>query len=90
LDKSYSIFVKGGMSCCYFWSLKKNGFFFGLDSSNELTINVDESLENIRSGTNGIIISLPKQKYLSYLLKFSNQEGKLIIILNIFRFIYII
>jgi hypothetical protein len=65
-------------------------FFFGLDSSNELTINVDESLENIRSGTNGIIISLPKQKYLSYLLKFSNQEGKLIIILNIFRFIYII
>jgi len=47
-----------------------------------LTINVDESLENIRSGTNGIIISLPKQKHLSYLLRFCNQEGKLFIILN--------
>jgi hypothetical protein len=67
-------------------------FFFRLDSSNELTINVDESLENIRSGANGIIISLPKQKHLSYLLRFSNQEGKLFIILNyngIYIYIYV-
>jgi histone-arginine methyltransferase CARM1 len=47
------------------------------DSSNVLTISVDESLENVRSGSTGIIISLPKQKYLSYLLKFSNQEDAL-------------
>jgi hypothetical protein len=48
-----------------------------LGASTILTITLDESLENIRSGSTGIIISLPKQKNLSYLLKFSNQEGKL-------------
>ncbi|CAF1282644.1 unnamed protein product [Adineta steineri] len=39
-----------------------------------LTITLDESFEHIRSGSNGIIISLPKQKHLSYSLKFPNQE----------------
>jgi len=43
-----------------------------------LTISVDDSLESIRSGSAGIVVSLPKQKNLSYLLKFSNQEGKFI------------
>jgi hypothetical protein len=47
-----------------------------LGTTNILTITIDESFENIRSGPTGIIISLPKQKHLSYLLKFSNQEGK--------------
>jgi hypothetical protein len=47
-----------------------------LGNSIILTITLDESLENICSGSTGIIISLPKQKNLSYLLKFSNQEGK--------------
>ncbi|CAF2040224.1 unnamed protein product [Rotaria magnacalcarata] len=42
-------------------------------SSIIITINLDESLENVRSGLTGTIISLPKQKHLSYLLKFSNQ-----------------
>ena len=36
---------------------------------------LDESFETIRSGLTGIIISLPKEKNLSYLIKFSNQEG---------------
>jgi len=53
-------------------------FGFHLDSSNVVSISIDESLENVRSGSTGIVISLPKQKYLSYLLKFRNQEGKLI------------
>ncbi|UJR23845.1 hypothetical protein I4U23_026820 [Adineta vaga] len=44
------------------------------DSSNKLTISVDESLQNVRSGANGIVISLPKQKHLSYLIKFKSQE----------------
>jgi histone-arginine methyltransferase CARM1 len=43
-------------------------------TSTIFTINLDESLEIIRSGSIGIIISLPKQKNLSYLFKFSNQE----------------
>ncbi len=43
-----------------------------------MTISVDDSLESIRSGSAGIVVSLPKQKNLSYLLKFSNQEGKFI------------
>jgi alpha-acetolactate decarboxylase len=42
------------------------------DSSNTLTISVDDSLESVRSGSTGIVVSLPKQKNLSYLLKFSN------------------
>ncbi|UJR24979.1 hypothetical protein I4U23_006342 [Adineta vaga] len=39
-----------------------------------VTIVLDESFEYIQSGSNGIVISLSKQKYLSYLLRFSNQE----------------
>ncbi|CAF0798860.1 unnamed protein product [Adineta ricciae] len=35
---------------------------------------LDESFENIRSGSNGIVISLPKQKHLSYLLRFSSPD----------------
>ncbi len=53
-------------------------FDLHLDSSNVVSISIDESLENVRSGSTGIVISLPKQKYLSYLLKFRNQEGKLV------------
>ncbi len=49
---------------------------FILGTSTIFTITLDESFENIRSGSTGIIISLPKQKHLSYLFKFSNQEGK--------------
>ncbi|CAF2496111.1 unnamed protein product [Rotaria sp. Silwood2] len=48
--------------------LVKNG------ASTILTIPLDDSFENIRSGLTGIVITLPKQKYRSYLLKFSNQE----------------
>lgn len=44
-----------------------------LDSSN---ITLDESLETTQAGATGIVVSLPKQKYLSYLFKFSNPEGK--------------
>jgi hypothetical protein len=85
-EKSYSILVKDGKIFIYI-NLES---FFRLASSNVLTINADESLENIRSGANSIVISLPKQKHLSYLLKFSNQEGKLIVILSTFVFIYLI
>jgi len=53
-------------------------FGFHLDSSNVFSISIDESLENVRSGSTGIVISLPKQKHLSYLLKFRNPEGKLV------------
>jgi hypothetical protein len=53
-------------------------FDLHLDSSNVVSISIDESLENVRSGSTGIVISLPKQKHLSYLLKFRNQEGKLV------------
>jgi hypothetical protein len=56
---------------------KKKIIEFILGTSTILTITLDELFENVRSGSNGIIISLPKQKNLSYLLKFSNQEGKL-------------
>ena len=38
---------------------------------------LDESFENIRSGANAIVISLPKQKHVSYLLRFSSPDGKL-------------
>jgi len=44
------------------------------NESKTWSISVDESLENVRSGSTGIVVSLPKQKYLSYLLKFSNSE----------------
>ncbi|CAF2458198.1 unnamed protein product [Rotaria sp. Silwood2] len=44
------------------------------DSSDVWKISVDKSFECIRSGSAGIIISLPKQKHLTYLLKFSNRE----------------
>jgi len=44
------------------------------DSSSKVTISLDNSLENIRSGTTGIVVSLPKQRNLSYLFKFENQE----------------
>jgi hypothetical protein len=74
-EKSYSILVKGGNIFLFFDN--NVGFFFCLGSSTGLTISVDESLENVRSGSAGIVISLPKQKHLSYLLKFANQEGKL-------------
>ncbi|CAF0787914.1 unnamed protein product [Adineta steineri] len=47
------------------------------DSSNVPAISVDESVEHIRSGSTGIIISLPKQKHLSYLVKFSSSEDAL-------------
>ena len=47
-----------------------------LGSATTVTVSLDESLETIRSGSNAIVISLPKQKYLSYLFKFSNTEGK--------------
>ncbi|CAF0744285.1 unnamed protein product [Adineta steineri] len=47
------------------------------DSSNVPTISVDESVEHLRSGSSGIIISLPKQKHLSYLVKFSSSEDAL-------------
>lgn len=36
---------------------------------------LDESVETIRSGLTGIIVSLPKEKNLSYLIKFSKPEG---------------
>ncbi|CAF1093878.1 unnamed protein product [Rotaria sp. Silwood1] len=47
---------------------------FQRDSSDVLKISVDKSFESIRSGSAGIIISLPKQKHLTYLLKFSTRE----------------
>ncbi|CAF3627482.1 unnamed protein product [Rotaria sordida] len=47
---------------------------FNRDSSNVLKISLDQSFERIRSGSSGIIISLPKQNHLTYLIKFSNQE----------------
>jgi hypothetical protein len=72
-DNSYSILVKGGKD--FFLDYPRKIFL--LDSSNTLTISVDDSLENVRSGSTGIVVSLPKQKNLSYLLKFSNQEGKI-------------
>lgn len=43
-------------------------------SSTVHTIALDQSVESMRSGSTGITISLPKQKHLSYLLKFSNQD----------------
>ncbi len=52
-----------------------------------MTISVDDSLESIRSGSAGIVVSLPKQKNLSYLLKFSNQEGK-IYFSSLFSFVH--
>jgi hypothetical protein len=58
-------------------------FVFDLGISTALTISLDSLFENIRSGSNGIIISLPKQKNLSYLLKFSNQEGKFLFMENL-------
>ena len=39
-------------------------------------IPLDDSIEHLRSGLTGLIISLPKQENLSYLLKFNTQEGK--------------
>ncbi|CAF0936641.1 unnamed protein product [Rotaria sordida] len=48
--------------------LVKNG------TSTILTITLDDLFETIRCGLTGIIISLPKQKYRSYLFKFPNQE----------------
>ncbi|CAF3359888.1 unnamed protein product [Rotaria socialis] len=44
------------------------------DSSNVFKISADESLESLRSGSVGIVISLPKQNHLTYLLNFSNRE----------------
>jgi hypothetical protein len=44
-------------------------------STTSVSVSLDESLETIRSGSNAIVISLPKQKYLSYLFQFSNAEG---------------
>ncbi|CAF1112249.1 unnamed protein product [Adineta ricciae] len=44
------------------------------DSSNTVKLNLDDSLHNLRSGTNGVVVSLPKQKNLSYLFKFPDQE----------------
>jgi hypothetical protein len=52
-------------------------FVFLLGTSKVLTILLEESLETLQSGSSGIVISLPKQKHRSYLLKFANQEGKL-------------
>jgi len=63
--------------CFFEFGNKKKLIEFILGTSTILTITLDELFENVRSGSNGIIISLPKQKNLSYLLKFSNQEGKL-------------
>lgn len=74
-EKSYSILVKNGNSFIFI-NKKILVFILSLDSSNELAINVDESLETVRTGSASIVISLPKQKHLSYLLKFSSQEGK--------------
>lgn len=50
--------------------------FIFLETSILLTIPLDNSLESISSGSTGVIINLPKEKNLSYLFKFSNQEGK--------------
>lgn len=44
------------------------------NSSALLNISLDASLENIRSGSNGVVISLPKLKNASYLFKFSNSD----------------
>jgi len=60
-----------------FHSDEKDVYVFVLGTSTILTITLDQLFEYVRSGSIGMIISLPKQKHLSYLLKFSNQEGKL-------------
>jgi hypothetical protein len=87
-QKKYLLIVQDGEILGYYFEKKKDSFMFVLGTSTILTIPLDESFENIRSGSTGIIISLPKQKYLSYLLKFSNQEGKNFKDFKLFTLIY--
>ena len=83
-QKKYSLIVQDGERLFYCEELiMKNKYLFVSGTSTILTINLDESVEIIRSGSMGVVISLPKQKNLSYLLKFSNQEG--ILIFNTFE-----
>lgn len=75
-QKKYSIVINDGENFSMINRKKKFIGIYFVGTTNILTITIDESFENIRSGSTGIIISLPKQKHLSYLLKFSNQEGE--------------
>lgn len=76
-DKVYLLTLNDGEA---FLSWGKIFFFhsivFRLDSSILLTIKLDESIEHLRSGSNGIVLSLPKQQYSAYLFKFSNTTGR--------------
>lgn len=73
-QKQYSLIVQDGKSFDLVFG--KDIFWNSLGSSTVHTIALDQSVESMRSGSTGITISLPKQKHLSYLLKFSNQDGK--------------
>ena len=46
-----------------------------LNGSDNLTIKLDESIEYLRSGSTGIVISLPKQENSSHLFKFADATG---------------